>query len=76
MKRFKDKVRGLTSRKRGKSLGQVIPGIEPIFPRMVELFPAYIDQVLPQRAQNLDNAAAAKSFLETMEKSQNQGSES
>ena len=50
------------------------PGIEPILSGMVELFPAYGSQIIPQRAQDLDNAKAAKSYLETMEKSQNQGS--
>ena len=43
------------------------PEIEPIFSRMVELFPAYRSQTLPQRAQGLDTATATQSCLETME---------
>ncbi|NDY74315.1 group II intron maturase-specific domain-containing protein [Desulfobacter hydrogenophilus] len=74
MERFKDKVRKLISRKWGKSLWLVIQGLNQYFRGWWNYFRFTEAKSFLKRAQDLDNAKTANSCLETMEKSQNQGS--
>ena len=74
LKRFKDKVRELTSRGRGKSLKQVIQELNQQFLGWWGYFRLTGSQILPQGTENLDNTEITESCLETMEEPEDQSS--
>ena len=72
LKRFRRKVRELTKRTRGRSIGSIIWELNEYHPRLVGLLLALRDTHLRADTQRVDTAAVAGLHLETVEAAQNQ----
>ena len=71
IKRFKQRVREITARRRGRSLSQVIDELNQFMQRMVELL--RLDRIVqpPTSIASLDQTSTSGVNLEALEKPQN-----